>query len=102
MIVWESLMCTDELWDLEHTVGSAGSKELVAHPGFVSLCEEHSKVMSVLTLCRGEGAAGEGKNCFDCWKSRREWLSVVALLWARRWTVKLVSSQQGFCPLQRW
>lgn len=82
MIVWESLMCTDELWDLEHAAGSAGNEGLVAHPRLVSLCEEHSKVLSVLTLWRGEGAAGEGRNCSSCWKSRREWLCVVALLWA--------------------
>lgn len=35
VIVWESLMCTDELWDLEHAVSSAENRGLMAHPGFV-------------------------------------------------------------------
>lgn len=109
MIVWESLMCTDELWDLEHAVGFAENRGLMAHPGFVSLCVEYSvfkvmssfKVMSLLTLYRAQGAAGE-ENSSSCWKSKREWLCVVALLWAECGLLKLVSSQQGFCTLQRW
>ncbi|RMC03057.1 hypothetical protein DUI87_20250 [Hirundo rustica rustica] len=44
VIVWESLMFADELWDLEHAVGSAGNGGLLVHPGSVSLCEEHSKL----------------------------------------------------------
>lgn len=101
VIVWESLMCTDELWDLEHAVGFAENRGLMAHPGFVSLCVEYSvfkvmssfKVMSLLTLYRAQGAAGE-ENSSSCWKSKREWLCSGPAL-GRMWTVEAGQQPAG-------